>query len=72
MLIYLNNILIYSNNSIDHGNHVCEVLLQLWNHKLYACTDEYSFHQDTVEYLGYILAPDRLTVDKNKVKVIQD
>ena len=48
ILIYLNDILIYSNNSIDHEKHVREVLLHLWNNKLYAHTDKCSFHQDTV------------------------
>ena len=37
-----------------------------------ACTDKCSFHWDMVEYLGYIFAPYGLTMDNNKVKVIQD
>ena len=69
VLVYLDDILIYSNNPISHKKHICEVLLHLWNNKLYACADKCSFHQDT-EYLGYILALDRLTMNNNKVKVI--
>ena len=38
----------------------------------YARADKCSFHKDMVEYLGYILAPSGLTMDNNKVKVIQD
>ena len=72
VLVYLDDILIYSNNFEDHERHVREVLRRLWKNKLYACADKCSFHKDTVEYLGYILAPSRLTMDDNKVKVIQD
>ena len=72
VLVYLDDILIYSDNSEDHERHVREVLRRLWNNKLYACADKCSFHKDIVEYLGYILAPRGLTMDNNKVKVIQD
>ena len=44
ILIYLNDILIYSKNAIDYEKHVYEVLLHLQNNKLYAHTDKCSFH----------------------------
>ena len=72
ILVYLDDILIYSDNLVDHKKHIHEVLLHLWNNKLYARADKCSFHQDMVEYLSYILASDRLTMDNNKVEVIQD
>ena len=72
VLVYLDDILIYSDNSEDHKCHVREVLRRLWNNKLYAHADKCSFHKDTVKYLGYILAPSGLPMDDNKVKVIQD
>ena len=72
VLIYLDDILIYSNNSVDHEQHIHEVLRRLQNNKLYAHADKCSFHQDMVEYLGYILAPSGLTMNNNKFKVIQD
>jgi Reverse transcriptase (RNA-dependent DNA polymerase) len=54
ILVYLDDILIYSDNLDEHRLHVHEVLLQLWNNKLYARGDKCSFHKDTVEYLGYM------------------
>ena len=72
VLVYLDDILIYSDNTKDHECHVREVLCRLQNNKLYVRANKCFFHKDTVEYLGYILAPSRLTMDNNKVKVIQD
>jgi Reverse transcriptase (RNA-dependent DNA polymerase) len=69
---YLDDILIYSDNLDKHQCHVREVLLRLQNNKLYARGDKCFFHQDTVEYLGYILSPNGLTMDINKVKTILD
>jgi hypothetical protein len=70
--VYLDDILIYSNNIEDHRKHVKEVLRCLWKHGLYGSAEKSSFHQDTVEYLGFILSLNGLTMDQAKVKVIQD
>jgi Reverse transcriptase (RNA-dependent DNA polymerase) len=72
ILVYLDDILIYSDNLDEHRLHVREVLLRLQNNKLYARGDKCSFHQDTVEYLRYILSPNGLMIDINKVKTILD
>ena len=54
MLVYLDNILIYSDSEEEHIRHICEVLRHLRQHNLYACTNKCFFHVQTVEYLGYI------------------
>lgn len=72
VIIYLDDILIYSDNMADHKKHVKEVLRRLRKHKLYARADKCEFHADTVEYLGYILSPQGLTMDNSKIKTIQD
>ena len=70
ILVYLDDILIYSNTLEEHRRHVCEVLLWLQNNKLYACGNKCSFHDDTVEYLGFILSPNGLSMDPSKVSTI--
>jgi hypothetical protein len=72
VVIYLDDILIYSNNIDEHHIHVREVLHCLRKHRLYAGVPKCIFHADTVEYLGYILSPTGLTMDSAKVQVIQD
>src|ERR1700728_3289795 len=72
VIIYLDDILIYSNNKELHRKHVREVLRQLRENGLYAGTNKCTFHTNTVEYLGYILSPTGLTMDPAKVQTIQD
>jgi hypothetical protein len=72
VVIYLDDILIYSDNPEEHRIHVCEVLRRLRAHGLFAKADKCEFSKTSVEYLGYILSPDGLSMDKNKVQTILD
>ena len=70
MVVYLDDILIYSDNMEDHKKHVREVCRRLCQHKLFAKPDKCEFHSDSVEYLRYFLSPNGLTMSANKVKAI--
>jgi len=70
MLVYLDNILIYSDNIDDHCKHVREVLSRLRKHDLYACADKCEFHKSEVEFLGYIISGDGLRMSSEKVQTI--
>ena len=72
VIIYLDDILIYSNNMSEHHRHVKEVLKHLCKAGLYVKAEKCEFHSESVEYLGYILSPSGLTMSDNKVKIIQD
>ena len=72
VVIYLDDILIYSNNMSKYHWHVKEVLKHLHKTSLYAKVEKYKFYSESVEYLGYILSPSGLTMSNNKVKIIQD
>ena len=71
-IIYLDDILIYSDSMSDHTLHVQEALQCLWDNGLYASTEKCEFHTTSVEYLGFILSPDGLMMDPAKIQVIQD
>ena len=72
VIIYLDDILIYSNNMSKHHQHMKEVLKRLRKAGLYAKAEKYEFHSESVEYLGYILSSSGLTMSDNKIKIIQD
>src|ERR1700722_19541014 len=69
VIIYLDDILVYSDNIDQHRTHVREVLRRLREKGLYVGAHKCSFHQDTVEYLGYILSPTGLTMDPLRSKL---
>ena len=72
VIIYLDDILIYSNNMSEHHRHVKEVLKHLCKAGLYVKAEKCEFYSESVEYLGYILSSSSLTMSDNKVKIIQD
>ena len=72
VVIYFDDILIYSNNLEDHKKHVKEVLRRLWDNKLYALSTKCVFHQNRVEFLGFILGSDGLRMNESKIQTIWD
>ena len=72
VVIYLDDILIYSNDMSKHYWHVKEVLKYLRKAGLDVKAEKCKFHSKLVEYLGYILSPSGLTMSDNKIKIIQD
>ena len=72
VIVYLDDILIYSDDMTQHKAHVKEVLRRLRKNGLYAAPHKCEFHKDTVEYLGFILSPDGLRMAEDKVKTILD
>ena len=71
-MIYLDDILIYSNNISKHYWHVKKVLKCLCKAGLYAKVEKCEFHSKSVKYLEYILSPSGLTMPNDKVKIIQN
>ena len=72
VMIYLDNILIYSNNMSKHYQYVKKVLKYFYKASLYTKVEKCKFHSELVEYLEYILSPLSLTMSNDKVKIIQD
>src|ERR1700733_12546947 len=72
VVIYLDDILIYSDNIDIHRTHVREVLCRLRKNGLFAGAHKCSFHTNSIDYLGYILSPTGLSMDSVKIQAIQD
>jgi len=72
IVVYLDDILIYSDDITQHQSHIKEVLKRLRKAGLYAKAEKCEFHLDSVEYLGYVLSPSGLTMSDAKVKTIQE
>jgi len=72
IIMYLDNILIYSEDMESHQQHVREVLRHLRLHGLFAKPEKCEFHSDSVEYLGYHLSLEGLTMSPDKIQTISD
>src|SRR6266481_2546889 len=72
VVVYLDDILIYSDGLPEHITHVQEVLRRLRINGLFAQADKCKFHVTSCKYLGYMLSPEGLTMASNKVQIIQD
>lgn len=71
VIVYLDDIFIYSKTEEEHQQHVRAVLERLKEHKLYAKM-EYQFGVDRLEFLGHSGDGQGLHTDPDKVKAIVD
>lgn len=69
VMCYLDNILIYS-KKIEHKEYVNSMLQKLQDAGLYAKLENCVFHQPQVEFLGYIISNEGLSMDQNKIQTI--
>jgi hypothetical protein len=67
---YLNNIIIYSNNKLEHKTHVKKVLEHLQNTRLQVDIKKCEFEVKCTRYLRFIVSTSSIKVDLKKVEVI--
>ena len=72
MVIYLDDILIFSQDYIEHTKHVRLILSKLRERGLYEKPEKFDFDRTSVEFLGYVILSDGLTMDKRKVTTVQE
>ena len=72
VVVFIDDILIYSENEADHAEHLRIVLSRLREHKLYAKFSKCEFWLSKVLFLGHILSKDRICVDPSKVQEVMD
>ena len=72
VVVFIDNILIYSKNEADHVVHLRVVLFRLREHKLYAKFSKCEFWLKKVHFLGHILSEDGISVDPSKVQEVMD
>ncbi|QRW23269.1 Retrotransposable element Tf2 protein [Rhizoctonia solani] len=70
VVIYLDDILIFSENPEDHPTHVREVLSWLMKNQLFCKLSKCHFHVTTVDYLGIVISPAGFSMDKKKIKAV--
>jgi hypothetical protein len=72
VVIYLDDILIFSKNQEDHEKDVKEVLKRLASNQLFCKLSKCSFHVDTVDYLGLVISPRGISMEEKKVQAVKE
>src|SRR5436190_22617469 len=72
VVVYLNNILIFSQTKNEHIEHIKTVLKRLREVGLLAIPEKSEFHKQRIEFLGYIITNEGVKISKEKVKAVLD
>jgi len=70
VLVYLDDILIYSKTIEEHDTLVKQVLARLERHDLTVSLKKSMFHVDTVEFLGYLVGTGGVSMTERQVESI--
>ena len=70
VIVYLDDILIYSPTKDEHLNHVKQVMHKLHQHQWYCKLKKCEFATTSVEYLGHIVSNGNIAIDPEKMKAV--
>jgi hypothetical protein len=70
VVVFIDDILIYSKTKEEHAEHLRIVLTRLREHELYAKFSKCEFWLDQVPFLGHILSAEGVAIDPGKIKDI--
>jgi hypothetical protein len=70
VVVYFDDILIYSTSIDEHIDHLHVVFNALRDAHLFGNLEKCTFCTDRVSFLGYIVTPQRIEVDHAKVEAI--
>ena len=72
VLVFIDDILIYSKNREEHEEHIRLVLQVLRKHQLYAKFNKCEFLHKQIHYLGHFLSEEGVVVDPDKIRSIME
>ena len=72
MVVYLHDILIFSNNPEEHLQHLEQVLKLLQKQKLYCKLKKCEFNKPELRFVGHIVGADGIRPDPDKIAAVKD
>ena len=70
VIIFIDDILVYSGSPEEHAEHLRTVLQILLERQLYAKFSKCQFWLDKVAFLGHVISAEGVSMDPQKIKVI--
>ncbi|KAL5571283.1 hypothetical protein UlMin_020880 [Ulmus minor] len=70
VIVFIDDILVYSRSQEEHANHLRMVLRTLVEHRLYAKFSKCEFWLQSVQFLGHVISKDGLSVDPAKIEAV--
>ncbi|EOY31592.1 Uncharacterized protein TCM_038545 [Theobroma cacao] len=70
VVVFINDILVYSKSKEEHEQHLRIMLQMLRDHQLYAKFSKCEFWLDNISFLGHVVSKDRVMVDPKKIEAI--
>ena len=67
VVVFIDDIMVYSKNEEEHKEHLRLVLEKLREHKLYAKFSKWEFWLKEVGFLGHVISGEGIAVDPNKI-----
>ena len=72
MVVFIDDILVYSKSREEHERHLSNVLQTLKDKQLYAKLKNCEFWLDKVSFIGHVVTNDDIFVDLGKVDVVSN
>jgi hypothetical protein len=72
VVVFIDDILVYSKNETEHTKHLHTVLQRLREHHLYAKLSQCGFWLKEIKFLGHTISQEGITVDSDKVREVMD
>ncbi|KAK3556424.1 hypothetical protein QTP70_008344 [Hemibagrus guttatus] len=72
VIVYIDDILVYSTSLEEHVRHVRAVLSRLQQNHIYVMPEKCEFHQTTITFLGYMISWQGVKMDLTKVCAVTE
>ena len=71
VVVFIDDILVYSKDQVEHEDHLSMVLQTLREHKLYAKLSKCEFWLEKVSFLGHFVSKEGDSVDPVKIEAVR-
>ncbi|KAL0555992.1 hypothetical protein IC582_004495 [Cucumis melo] len=72
VVVYLDNIVVYSTTMEEHRDHLQKVFQKLKDNQLYVKREKCSFVQERINFLGHVIECGRIGMKEGKIAAIRD